>query len=60
MQKIDAASPKAQSADIQADNIAKLKALFPEVFTEGKDGAAINVDVLKGLVGNVVTDAEEK
>ncbi len=60
MQKIDATSPEAQSADITAENIAKLKALFPEVFTEGKDGAAINVDVLKGLVGAVVTDADEK
>jgi len=60
MQKIDATSPEAQSADITAENIAKLKALFPEVFTEGKDGAAINVEVLKGLVGAVVTDADEK
>ncbi len=60
MQKIEATSPEAQSADITAENIAKLKALFPEVFTEDKDGAAINVDVLKGLVGAVVTDADEK
>ena len=60
MQRIDATSPEAQSADITAENIAKLKALFAEVFTEGKDGAAINVDVLKGLVGTVVTDGDEK
>jgi len=60
MQKIEATSPDAQSADITAENIAKLKALFPEVFTEDKEGAAINVDVLKGLVGAVVTDADEK
>ncbi|MBU6260044.1 MAG: site-specific DNA-methyltransferase [Burkholderiales bacterium] len=60
MQKIDATSPEAQSADIRAENIAKLRALFPEVFTEGKDGAAINVDVLKGLVGEVVADSDEK
>ena len=60
MQKIDATSPEAQSADITTENIAKLKALIPEVFTEGKDGAAINVDVLKGLVGALVTDADEK
>ena len=33
MQKIDATSAEAQSADITAENIAKLKALFPEVFT---------------------------
>lgn len=60
MQKIDATSPEAQSADITAANIGKLKALFPEVFTEGKHGAAINVDVLRGLVGAVVTDVDEK
>lgn len=60
MQKIEATSPEAQSADLIAENIAKLRGLFPEVFTEGKDGAAINVDVLKGLVGAVVSDADEK
>ena len=60
MQKIEATSPEAQSADITAENVAKLRALFPEVFTEGKAGAAINIDVLKALVGAVVTDADEK
>ena len=48
MQKFDATRPKHQSADLTAENSAKLKALFPEVFTEGKE-AAINVDVLKEL-----------
>ena len=61
MQKIEAASPDAQSADLVADNIAQLKALFPELITEGADGAAINVDVLKQLVGDATaSDAEEK
>lgn len=65
MQKIDAASPDAKSADLVAENIAALKALFPELLSErivdGKATATINVDVLKGLVGDVtVTDAEEK
>ena len=60
MQTIVAASPEAQSANITADNIDRLKALFPEVFTEGKEGASINVDVLKSLVGAVVTDTDEK
>ena len=61
MNKIDAADPEAQSADLVADNIAQLKALFPELITEGADGAAINVDVLKQLVGDAtVSDAEEK
>lgn len=61
MNKIDASDPEAQSANLVADNIARLKALFPELITEGADGAAINVDVLKKLVGDAtVTDAEEK
>ena len=60
--KITAADPEAQSADLVADNIAQLKALFPELITEGANGApAINVDVLKQLVGDAtVSDAEEK
>jgi adenine-specific DNA-methyltransferase len=61
MQKIEANSPDAQSADIVADNLAQLKALFPELVTEGASGPAINVDVLKALVGDqTVTDADEK
>jgi len=61
MQKIEANSPEAQSADVTADNLAKLEALFPELVTEGPNGPAVNLDVLKALVGDAtVTDAEEK
>jgi adenine-specific DNA-methyltransferase len=61
MQKIDATSAQAQSADLLAANLAQLKALFPELITEGPQGMAVNVDVLKALVGDhTVTDAEEK
>lgn len=61
MQKIEAASPEAQSANLVAKNVAQLKALFPSVVTEGPTGAAVNVDVLKALVGDAaVTDAEER
>jgi len=61
MHKIDATDPEAQSADLVAGNIAQLKALFPELITEGAGGAVINVDVLKQLVGDAtVSDAEEK
>ena len=61
MQKLEASSPQAQSADLVAANIEQLKALFPELITEGPSGAAVNVDVLKTLVGDeTVTDAEEK
>ena len=44
-----------------AGNIEQLKALFPELITEGPNGTAVNVDVLKALVGDqTVTDADEK
>jgi len=56
MQKLTANDPETKSADLTAENVAKLKALFPELVTE--DG--VNVDVLKQLVGQTVTDAEEK
>ena len=60
-----AGSPEAQSADLKAENIATLKALFPELLSErivnGKPETAINVDVLKQLVGDTTaSDAEEK
>ena len=61
MQIIDAQSPEAHSADLKAENIDQLKALFPELITEGPNGVAINQDVLKQLVGDAtVTDADEK
>jgi len=61
MKKLDQNDPETSSADIVADNIVKLKGLFPELVTEGAEGASINEDVLKQLVGDqTVTDAEEK
>lgn len=61
MKKLEANSPQAQSADLVDANIQQLKALFPELITEGPNGVAVNVDVLKTLVGDqTVTDAEEK
>lgn len=61
IQKIEADSPEASSADLVNDNIAKLKALFPELLTETDTGKAINIDVLRTLVGDAsVTEAEEK
>lgn len=61
IEKIEANSPEAQSAKVVTDNLAQLKALFPELVTEGENGAAINVDVLKALVGDqTVADADEK
>lgn len=61
MKKITASDPETTSADIVKDNIEKLTALFPELVTEGPAGAAINMDVLKMLIGdNTVTDCDEK
>ena len=65
IQKIEAHSPEAQSTDLIADNIAKLKAIFPELLTEtsqgGKTTASLNMEVLKNLVGDATAaDSEEK
>lgn len=61
IQMIAADDPLSRSADVVADNVAMLKTMFPELVTEGANGASINPDVLKQLVGDrTVTDAEEK
>jgi adenine-specific DNA-methyltransferase len=60
IQKIESQSHEAQSADIKAENITRLKSLFPELLTEGASGMEVNVDVLSQLVGKVATDADEK
>lgn len=61
MKKLTPDDPETKSADVIAENIERLKALFPELLTEGDDGAAVNVDVLKALVRDrTVTDADEK
>lgn len=61
MRKITADDPEAKSPDLAAENLARLRALFPEAVTEGADGPVVNVDVLKTLIGDrTVSDAEEK
>ena len=61
MQKLIANDPETKSPDLVAENVSRLRALFPELVTEGPDGVAVNLDVLKQLVGDrTVTDAEEK
>lgn len=61
MQKISATSSEAHSADLVANNIDKLNQMFPELVTEGPDGAALNIDVLKALVGDkTLSDSDEK
>lgn len=61
MEKLTASSPEAQSANLVAGNIEQLKALFPELITEGANGVVVNVDVLKALVNDAsVADSDEK
>ena len=52
MKKIDLNDAETKSPDLVAANLAALRALFPELVTEGPDGVAVNLDVLKQLVGD--------
>lgn len=56
MKKITANEPESKTADIVAENIGRLKMLFPEAFTEGK----IDFDVLKQLLSGNLEECEEK
>ena len=56
MKKLTAEDPESHSADLVAENIETLKALFPEVCTEGR----IDFEVLKQLLGGAVDEREEK
>ena len=56
MEKFVASDPETRSADIVADNLERLKALFPEAFTEGK----VDFQVLSQLLGDAVDEREEK
>jgi adenine-specific DNA-methyltransferase len=56
MKKLTIDEPETRSADIVSENIGRLKALFPEAFTDGK----VNFDVLRQLLGDTVEEADEK
>ena len=56
MQKLTADDPETRSPDPVEENIERLKALFPEAFTEGK----VHFEVLKQLLGGAVEEREEK
>lgn len=61
MKNLNAADPETRSRNLVAENLERLGTLFPELVTEGPDGAAVNVDVLKALVGDkTITDTDEK
>ena len=56
MKKLTAEDMETKSPDLVAGNIERLKALFPEAFTEGK----VDFEVLKQLLGSAVDEREEK
>ena len=56
MNRIAAADPESRSADLVAENVARLQALFPEAVVEGK----VDFDTLRQLLGDAVADGEEK
>lgn len=56
MKPLTPADPKTKSADILAENTARLTDLFPEAFTEGN----VDFEVLKQLLGGAVDEREEK
>ena len=59
MDKIQQNGSETRSPDLVAENLSALKALFPELVTEWPEGAAVNVDVLKALVGdNTISDCD--
>lgn len=56
MEKILAGDPGTHSEDVVADNLERLKALFPEAFTEGR----VDFEVLRQLLGDAVDENQEK
>ena len=54
--QIDRNSSDSKSMDIVADNISKLKELFPEAFIEGK----VDFDALKEVLGDYIDGREER
>ncbi|XUW99725.1 MAG: site-specific DNA-methyltransferase [Dehalogenimonas sp.] len=56
MKKLTDQDPETKSADLLAENVIGLKALFPEAFVDGK----VDFDVLKQLLGGAIDTGEEK
>jgi len=56
IEKLTAGDPDTQSADPIANNVERLRELFPEAFTEGR----IDFDVLRQLLGDAVDDGDER
>ena len=56
MQKIIAGDQETRSADMVANSLDRLQAVFPEAFTEGK----VDFAVLRQLLGDAADESEEK
>jgi adenine-specific DNA-methyltransferase len=56
IEKITNTDPESKSLDLEAQNIEKLKQLFPDVFSEGK----VDFEALKAALGDHVEDKEER
>ena len=56
MKRITANDPETRSADVVAENLERLQALFPEAFAEGK----VDFEVLRQLLGGAVDERPEK
>ena len=56
MKKITASDSEARSADLIAENLSQMKALFPEAFTEER----LDFEVLKQLLGGTLDQRDEK
>lgn len=61
MTPVDQSDPAAQSGNLIAENIRRLRYAFPEIFTEGRDGQSIDFELLKELLGDIpAVGGEEK
>ena len=56
MEKLESGHPDTQSKEIVAENLDRLRELFPEAFIEGK----VDFDVLRELLGDAVETGDEK
>ena len=60
MEPIAATDPLSHSADLTAENIERLRELFPQAVTEDGGGKRIDFDVLRELLGGELATGEEK
>ena len=60
LKPIEVTDPLAQSADLTAEKIDQLRQLFPEAITEDASGRKVDFDVLRDLLGDAISESEEK